>query len=128
MQVRVGQLAESLRTLGGDGEADVLALADRLDTLSRFPPAESASRALARALIEGLAGRHLSRETSERLASHLFTAMNGGYLRRPHLERVTRDIEKELAAAGAPVAVAAAAREAGIRVAREPRNPRSDWW
>lgn len=128
MQARIAQLADTLQALAGGRGNAVEPLAERLDNLCRFPPAESASRALARTLVEGLPGASVDKAASERMARHVHSLMNGGYLPRPRLERVAFELERELAAAGVPAGTAAAAREAGIRVAREPRNPRTDWW
>jgi hypothetical protein len=128
MQARIAQLADTLRSLADGRGPGVEPLTERIDNLCRFPPAESASHALAQALAEGLPGSSVDAAASERVARHVHSLMNGGYLPRPQLERVAFDLERELVAAGVPAGTAAAAREAGIRVAREPRNPRTDWW
>jgi hypothetical protein len=128
MQARIAQVADTLQSLADGRGPAVEPLTERMDNLCRFPPAESASRALAQALAEGLPGASVDNAISERVARHVYSLMNGGYLPRPQVERVAIEVEKELVAAGVDPGTAAAAREAGIRVAREPRHPRTDWW
>ena len=128
MQARIAQLADTLQAIADGRGPGLEPLAERMENLCRFPPAESASRALAQALVEGLPGASIENASRERMARHVHSLMNGGYLPRPHVERVAVELERELVAAGVPAGTAAAAREAGVRVAREPRNPRTDWW
>jgi hypothetical protein len=127
-QARIAQVAELLQAAGSGRGAESGPLIELLESLTRFPPAERASRALAQTLVEGLRDAPMSATASERVARNLYNLMNGGYLKRSDLEVVTLAIEKELVTAGVSAAAAAAARQAGIRVAREPRNPRADWW
>jgi hypothetical protein len=128
MQARIARLADALDAASDGRSSDMRALAEQLDNLCRFPPAESATRALAQALLDGVAGVRIARDARERMAIHLYSLMNGGYLPRRSLERVTLRMEQELMAAGVPQTNASDVRAAGIRVAREPRNPRTDWW
>ena len=127
-QARIRQLGDLLQRAGTGGEVAVEPLVDRLESLCRFPPAADASRALARALVTAASSRALPGDVSHRLAQHLYVAMNGGYLRHAGLERLTGDTERTLVQAGVPAAAAAAVRVAVRRVAREPRDPRVDWW
>jgi hypothetical protein len=128
MQARIAQLADTLHALASGRQVPLEPLSERIDNLCRFPPAESATRALAQALIDGLPGASIDDAGSARAARRVYTLMNGGYLRRRRLERVAFELQQDLMAAGVDSAAAAVAREAGIRVAREPRSPRSDWW
>jgi len=128
MQARIAQLADTLQALADGRGPAVEPLAERVENLSRFPPAASASRALAQALADGLRGASVDHAVSMRTAACVYSLMNGGYLRRHELDRVALQLEKELAAAGVRSTAAAQAREAGIRVAREPRDPRTNWW
>lgn len=128
MQARLARIADLLGAASDGRSPGVDLFAEQIDDLCRFPPAVAASRALARALLDGIAGRRISREIGERVALHLYSLANGGYLQRRSLERVTLRLEQELIAAGVPTPMAFDARDAAIRVAREPRNPRTDWW
>jgi hypothetical protein len=127
-QARITQLGDVLKAAADGRPPNMDPFVERLENLSRFPPAESASRALAQTLIDGLPGTPVTRDASERVAVHLYRLMNGGYLKRPELERVTRELERELVTAGMDAQTAAAVRRAGIRAARDPRDPRTDWW
>jgi hypothetical protein len=127
-QVRIVRLAHVLQAAADHRPTDMEPIVEWLESLSRYPPAESATTALVQTLVEGLPGTPISRDASERVAVHLYSLMNGGYLKRRDLERVALRLEKELVTAGVPVPEAAAIRQAGMRVAREPRNPRADWW
>ncbi len=128
MQARIAHIGQMLYSRGAGEASKVQDLAARLDELTRFPPAEPATQALSSAMTAAIGGTGLSQEASGRLASRLYVLMNGGYLTRPHLEDATRDLERELGSAGVAPAAAAAVGAAGFKVARESRNPRTDWW
>ena len=127
-QARLEEVAEMLYARGAGAAPGLQRLERLLDSLTRFPPAEAATRALTVTVDDALGGRRISRDASERVAWQLYTLMNGGYLTRPRLEQVTQGLERELASAGASPAAVTLVVQAGVRAAREPKNPRTDWW
>jgi hypothetical protein len=127
-QARVAEVAQMLHARGAGAAIDTEHLSETLDDLTRFPPADEATRELTSALNAAVSDTHISPASSERVASQMYQLMNGGYLPRSALARVTDDVEQELVATGVSPAAAAAVAVAGVKVAREPRNPRTDWW
>jgi hypothetical protein len=128
MQARLTRIADLIGAASDGRSPGVDRLAEEIDNLCRFPPAATASRALAQAILDGVDGRPVSLEARRRLAMHLYSLANGGYLQRRSVERVTLRLEQELIAAGVPALIAGDARAAGMRVAREPRSTRANWW
>jgi hypothetical protein len=103
-------------------------LAARLGSLSEHEAAQPAVDGLARALARAVEGRELDEETRARVAGHLYELMNGGYLSRRALERTLTALEHELLDAGCDLEAVIDVRDYGLRVAREPKFTRTDWW
>jgi hypothetical protein len=125
---RIEDLSRLMHGIARGGASDAAALPEKLDGLCRFPPAEAATAALAAVLIEALPRSAFRERVPDRLAMQLYAAMNGGYLRRARLVRLSHETAFELASAGIGTDLQAAMRTAVVRVAREERHPRTDWW
>ena len=111
-----------------NGMVAVTDLESLLRTLCRFEPAAAATRDLAAVLADAMPEARPDEAMRLRLAERIYQAMNGGYLRRPALDALTRDVAADLAARGVSPPRLEGLRVALVRVAREEQAPRADWW
>ena len=125
-QQRIVMLSQTFSGIAAGRAEAPGALADQLAALTAFPPAPAASTALAEALNAALPGAAL--DDAQVLAKRVYAAMNGGYLRQPDLARLLAAVDAQLRQAGVSEMRRQEVTGALRRVAREPADPRTDWW
>ena len=110
------------------GNIQPAAFAAQLDTMTRYPPAASATEDLARAVAACDVFASLDSATRERVAYRLWEVMNGGQLTAPELARTLLDMQHAAAKAGCAPNRIDVLTQAGHAAARHAADQRRDWW